>query len=161
MKLAEIQTIVRDTIKAVPLFANDLVVANNDLHYDEINAALNGRGFCIEVSPVLHGSAAVDAQGHPINPGGTAALLTARLVVSVRVNVERNAAKKSDTDPGGANIEPLDAVANVIRAVLLWSNKNNPTEKRFEVDGDYTLTLAPDDPGIRTWDIRFRKTATA
>ena len=161
MKLTEIQTTVRDTLKAVPLFANDLVVSDNGLQEDEMNAALNGRGFCIAVSPILHGGATVDAQGHSVNPGGTAALLTARLVASVRVNVTRNAAQKSDTDPGGANIDPLEAVATVIRAVLAWANKNNPTEKRFEVDGDGALTLAADDPGVLTWDIRFKKTATA
>jgi len=159
MKLTEIQTTVRDTIKVV--FVNDLVIADNGLQDDEMNAALNGRGFCIAVSPILHGGAATDAQGHPVNPSGVAALLTGRLIVSVRVNVTRNAAKKSDADTGGANIDPLDAVATVIRTVLAWSNKNNPTEKRFEVDGEGALTLAADDTGVLTWDIRFKKTATA
>jgi len=161
MKLTEIQSTVCDTLKAVPLFANDLVISYDGLQYDEIEAALNNRGFCIAVSPIQNGGAAVDGQGHPINPSGTAALLTAKLVAVVRVNVTRNAAQKSDTDLGGANIDPLEAVASVIHAVLAWSNKNNPAEKRFEIDGEEALTLVSDDSGVWTWQIGFKKTATA
>ena len=163
VKLKDLQGLICTTLKATELFANESVIADLGYQQKAQETALSLRGVCLVVSPFVAAGSGKDAQGSPIASTAVAALLMSKTIVSIRTNPPRNAAPKDDSvsDLGGANINIYDAVTTVIHALLGWKNETNPTEKRFELDGDDAIILANDDPGCLTYDIRFRKTISA
>lgn len=138
----DIQDEVRDLIRAHAYFTGLTVESNLGDKDNEIETALNDKGFAVEVLQVI------DGKGFQATPGR--ALFMARIVIRIKLNAILNAAT------GGAGKNIYEAVEKATQAILGYQ-RQTAGEKTFEPDTEDYLVSYRDDKGLVAYDITFRK----
>lgn len=138
--LADVQSTVQSLLEAAAYFSGESVLEDLGAIEPDRNQALEGRGFCVTVLPLLRGTLRSQAQGKAV------------LQVLVLVLVEINPA----TNPAAANKDIYEACAAVVAAVLAYSQIN--PEDRFSL-GPEPLEFSDHDPGLLSYIVTFTKLA--
>jgi len=144
--LSAIQSTVQAALAADAYFTDGVdveVLSDDGLQDDAIEAALNGVGCVVVVSPVV--------RAVRTDQGGKVAVLKAEFIVEVMVNPERN------SGTGGADRDALEAVEAVGRVIMAINP--NPGDRRFELADEF-MQLVTDDAGLLSYQVMFTKIAT-
>ena len=140
--LKEVQAEAVALITAHAYFAGETVIEDVGMSDDAIGAALQDRGFCVVVLPVLGG--AMTSQGK-----GTA-VLNVDLMVTLYVNPKTNA------EAGKANKDIVEAIEKLVAAVLDYDQCEKVPESKFKLAPD-AFNISTFDPGTFTYDVFFNR----
>lgn len=138
MNLTEIQAKVRDLIVADPLFAGELVVADDGRINETFERHLASRGFAVVVGPVIG--------TQPIEGAQATHLVRAELLVELWENPEQN--------PSQGAIDSLAAAVHVIAAAAAY--RAGPGDPRFTAG---PIEIIANEPGRRGYIVTLYKIA--
>lgn len=146
--LENLQTHAHGLISSATPFSGEAVIKDEGYAHNDIEAALNSRGFVVVVRPIFD-ARRTDTAGAAVN---RMAVLEARFDVDVGINPVRNQA--------GDNKSIIREVKHVIRALLDYV-PTTPAGIKNQND-NYSLapdavTLIADDPGEWSYALTFSK----
>jgi hypothetical protein len=148
--LKDIGTLAVNTVSAwldhsnVAYFADDLIVLDVGDKRNEIEAALTDRGFVVVFDP--------PAMGRALESSADGGAVSAEVLLYC--NVMFNQARNTAAD--GAGKSPLEAVQNVISAMLQYAGVGGASEDKFFVQDDFFHLIVRDE-GILEYVLGFRK----